>query len=131
VVIDDMEFCRDFLTDLLQERGYQVSSFDSARSFVVCAAAEERCPYTQPCADLVLLDNQMPGLSGIDFLTQQRAKGCQLKASQFAIFSGSWTPDEEKCVENFGCQIFSKPYDVNALFNWLDNLPKLNQTIPA
>ena len=127
VVVDDMDFCRAFLTDYLTEQSYQVMSFPSATDFIAHCTVDGRCLCSEPCVDLLLLDNKMPGLSGLDFLKKRSDLGCKLKSEQLAMFSGSWTKKEKQQAENLGCLTFPKPYDVSAMDSWLEGLEMKNR----
>jgi len=56
LILDDSEICRDVVKVVLEQRGFEVVGIDSPFGFG--AALNEERP------DLVLLDAQMPGLSG-------------------------------------------------------------------
>ena len=60
LLVDDDADLREFVESALEERGHQVTGLDSA----------ERAPeiLAKRRADLVLLDNKLPGMSGIEFL---------------------------------------------------------------
>ena len=64
LVVDDNELNRDMLSRRLERKGYQV---DTAEDGYQALDMISKSPY-----DLVLLDIMMPGLSGIDVLTQLR-----------------------------------------------------------
>lgn len=119
VVIDDVASCRNFLIDVLEDRGYEVASFGNAEEFICQCSATEHCPVNTPCADLLLTDNQMPRLTGLEMIEAQLAKGCKLQTGQRAIMSGSWTGEELDRAQSFGCQTFEKPC-LEGLRTWLD-----------
>lgn len=121
VVIDDVEMCREFLKDILEDRGYEVDNYASAESFVCYSNAAESCPVEKPCADLLLTDNRMPLLTGLQFIEQQRARGCKLTLGSRAVISGSWTREDQKKAKELGCQTFEKPYDLKGISAWLSS----------
>ena len=120
VVIDDLDYCRDLLACFLVEQGYQVESYASAKSSSVCSRKGGRCPSEHACADLLLTDNKMPLLTGIEFVEDQAANGCKLVAGKKAILSGSWTDEELEKARALGCKTFEKPYNLQALNDWLN-----------
>ena len=119
VVIDDVELCRDFLAEVLEDRGYQVDKYAYAHSLPFCSQVGEHCQSEQACADLLLTDNQMPLLNGLDMIEAQRARGCKLVAGSRAVLSGSWSRDEQQKAQALGCQAFEKPYDLKGISDWL------------
>jgi len=66
LIVDDNEMNRDMLARRLERKGYEIRVAESARSLL------ERIQ--EDAADLVLLDVQMPGISGLDAL--QTLRGC-------------------------------------------------------
>jgi len=66
LVVDDEKNIRAILTRLLEEEGYNVLTAPSAEEAIVLA--ESSCP------DLVLMDQRMPGLNGIEGLVRIKAR---------------------------------------------------------
>src|SRR5260370_38718070 len=64
LIVDDNEMNRDMLARRLSRKGYSVTVAEIARHL------EDRIK--QDCIDLVLLDIEMPGISGLDALSQIR-----------------------------------------------------------
>jgi DNA-binding NtrC family response regulator len=72
LLIDDDDDLRHFLQEALVQRGHQVRCLERADGGVVVLATGE--------FDLVLVDENMPGMSGSDFLTALRKRGMGLPA---------------------------------------------------
>lgn len=121
VVIDDVAFCRSFLTDMLEDRGYEVTEFSAAVDFVGHCRANGQCPVEKACVDLLLTDNQMPHLTGLELLEAQAVKGCKLSKETRAIISGSWSVKDLKKAASLDCKTFAKPH-LDGLQNWLDRI---------
>lgn len=66
VVVDDSSFQRDLLKQFISKLNFDVEGYGSPGS------ALERCIESKP--DLVLLDLNMPEMSGIEFLGQLKSK---------------------------------------------------------
>lgn len=122
IVIDDMTSCREFLVELLESRGYQVQSYPDLSAHPLCKAPESGCPTPLACPDVLLLDNRMPYMSGLEFLERQRRNGCRLDSKAKAIFSGSWSTEELQQAGQLGCRVFSKPFSVKIVEDWLEEL---------
>ena len=73
LLIDDDADMRHFLQGVLEERGQQVACLDRAEPGVALLAATGEF-------DLVLVDENMPGLSGSEFLKVLRKKGILIPA---------------------------------------------------
>jgi len=120
IVIDDMDFCRNLLTEFLEDRGYEVISFADITSCPLFPPRDTPCPKQSACADFLLTDNRMPHMQGLDFLELQATGECHIKTFGKAIFSAHWSQEELAKAEQLGCKSFQKPYDLAALRRWLD-----------
>jgi CheY-like chemotaxis protein len=119
IVIDDMDFCRELLADYLESRGYEVFCFPDVTSCQLFNNHNAICHGETPCADVLLLDNLMPQMKGIDFLELLQQSRCQMSIESRAIFSANWSAEDLGRAVHLGCQVFHKPYDFNLLDNWL------------
>jgi len=120
LVIDDYPPCRDLLHHILGARGYEVSCFAGADFCEVCFSSTACCTRENPCADFLLIDNRMPGISGLELLYLQKKGGCKIASANKAILSCAWSPLDYNRAQSFGCRIFQKPYKWEEIFSWLD-----------
>jgi CheY-like chemotaxis protein len=120
VIIDDVDLCRNFLTDVLEDRGYEVDSYSFAQTFPFCSKHGAQCQREQACADLLLTDNRMPVLTGLELIEKQQARGCKMAAGSRAVVSGCWTKEDRQKAKELGCQTFEKPYDLKGIYAWLN-----------
>src|SRR5690349_19583077 len=67
LVVDDDQSTRQYLTHFLSSRGYSVSCLDSGDGILSRLAASP--------PSVMLLDLRMPGVSGLDVLSQIQASG--------------------------------------------------------
>ncbi|MCM8811952.1 MAG: response regulator [Candidatus Omnitrophica bacterium] len=110
LVVDDEESLVSTLTEIFFEKGYLVSQALSGEEAV---EAFDRQP-----ADLVLLDLQMPGLSGADVLRHIRAKAPQTRVVVVTAF-----PERENEVKPLGYDAFvQKPFAMERLVRTVDSL---------
>ena len=73
-IVDDDDFVRESLRDLIESLGYDAATFESAERFLEAAClAETSC---------LITDLQMPGLSGLD---------CKAGSSPMAAISLSFS----------------------------------------
>jgi len=76
LVVDDEADMRSVLEDFLQAEGYRTKGFSSADELL--AQLDERGPLAEALqcqdVDLVLTDQNMPGLSGLDLLSRLKEK---------------------------------------------------------
>lgn len=125
IVVDDMDFCRELLTDLLEDRGYEVISFPNITFCPLFPPRGFKCQANGTCADFYLTDNRMPHMQGLDFLEMQAAGDCRIATAGKAIFSAHWTKEELATAKQLNCKIFHKPYDLAELESWLDRQEQL------
>ncbi len=119
LLFEDNDSYREVMTDILQEMDLQVVAYADPTAFLSnkadCCSAGNK-----PCADLLVTDNQMPGMTGLEFLEHVRARGCKLSNACKAIFSGQWAEQDHLQAINLGYKVFHKPTSLDDIVNWLD-----------
>ncbi len=120
IIIDDDDACRNLITMLLKQRGYEVVSLANP---TVCPLYDDLlavCPHEDACGDFLLTDQRMPKMTGLEFVDVQARRGCKGVINKKAVLSASWTPEELQKAEDLGCKVFRKPYDIKEISAWLD-----------
>src|SRR5712671_693813 len=109
-VVDDDEYVRESLPDLLRELGYSVRAFSSAEEFLASdCAGETRC---------LILDIAMPGMTGPDL--QQELK---VRRKEIPIVFITAHRDETvrpRVLEQGAVECLFKPFSDTALLNALN-----------
>ncbi len=119
-ILEDEFTLRSTLSAYLQIKGYEVQAF-SDPSF--CPLSNESscvCKRQSPCADFIITDINMPGMTGLRFIDLQKNKGC--KAPNIAIMSASWSKKQYQKARKLGCKVFEKPFGLNDLLQWMKNI---------
>jgi two-component system response regulator TtrR len=107
IVIDDDDAVRDSLSLLLAAHGFDVRCFASAEEFL---AAE-------PVAtSAVLVDQNLPGISGLDLLRTLVDRGGQ---PLLGLISARMDPHMQRRAEALGAHAFDKPASTERLIAWL------------
>ncbi len=119
-VFDDEEDIRDVLTLFLQERGYKVKTFSDPLGFNTRCS----CSQGERCGDILITDQNMPGLTGLELIKQLIRNGCRGIVRHMAVISGSWTEEALREAKKLGCKILNKPFNIEELYNWLDECEK-------
>lgn len=102
LVVDDDEGVRGLLSRLLRVTGYAVAEAGSAEE-----AAEK---LTRSTPDLILLDLQLPGKSGQEFLTEIRADE-RLRLTPVVMLTGAATQARKvKAIEAGATDFLAKPF---------------------
>jgi len=120
VLLEDNRELRTVLSTLLKKRGYEVRAFPDPTICPLQLRPECRCSRHEACADVILTDLDMPGMNGLQFIENQRAKDC--KCRHIAIMSGNLPGELTARARELGCRVFSKPFDPPTLFRWLDEV---------
>ena len=109
-VVDDDEFVRELLPDLLREFGFSAQVFSSAEAFLASEyVSQTKC---------LILDVAMPGMSGLD-LQQELA----LRAQEIPIVFITAHADEAvrpRMLEFGAVQCLFKPFSDTALLGALN-----------
>lgn len=109
-VVDDDPSIRVAANNLLRSRGYTVHTFASAEEFLLSPHLGE--------TSCVIADVQMSAMSGLDLLTEMRAKG---RAAPF-IFITAY-PDENirvRAMKAGAACFLAKPFAVHRLIECLE-----------
>lgn len=120
LLFEDNPLCRDLITEILREKDFKVTSFTSPTHYL-SDKANCCCCSDEACADALITDNQMPGMTGLELLQSVKNRGCKLPNHRKAIISGSWSDEEYRQALQLGCKIFQKPVSIEEIHQWLDD----------
>jgi CheY-like chemotaxis protein len=122
ILCEDNESVRKIFNFILEERGYEVFSFEDAGDCPLNSLTECKCSLVNPCSDIIISDVSMPKVSGLEFVENLRKIGCKIK--NIALVSGYWTEKDVTRAKEIGCTVFHKPLKTEVLSEWLDNCEK-------
>lgn len=107
-VFDDEPMIRRVFAVIACRRGYDVEVF---RGVATCTPPEGMCPCAsgERCADAIVMDYNMPGMSGLDLVEHLRARGCG--CPHIALVSGFLTPEVAERAARMNVDTFSKPVE--------------------
>ncbi len=120
LLLEDNVSIIKLLTGLLQDRGYEVLGFSSPVTCPLQMTPECRCGANQRCTDLIVSDLQMPAMTGLTFIENQRKKNC--KCQHVALISAHWTDEDLALAHHLKCKTFTKPFFFQELDTWLDEV---------
>ena len=89
ILLDDNDGVRNFLSEVLTDRGYEVFSFSNPAICPLQVLPECRFGPNQTCTDIIVSDLDMPDMTGLEFIENQKKKNC--KCQHVVLMSGSWT----------------------------------------
>jgi len=113
---------RSTLKAILDEMGYEVHTFSDPGICPLYHGTGHNCLIEYPCSDIIISDINMPFENGLEFIENRLKKGCKVKFS--ALMSAGWNESELHRAKNVGCKIFRKPFNIEDLYNWLDDCQK-------
>lgn len=119
VIIDDEPVILLLLRDIFSFREYDVVSLSEP---VICPVYDDEgaCDKDHPCADIMITDNRMPRMNGVDLLETQARNGCRLTSRNKALMSGYLDDAEKARAERLGVHLIEKPVDLDELGTWID-----------
>ena len=115
-IVDDDDFVRESLRDLIESHGYGTATFESAEGFLGADCLPE--------TSCLITDLQMPGLSGLDLQSRLIADGRRIPVIFVTAF-----PDEKfrvRAMSAGAVSFLSKPLDESSLINCLETALNLS-----
>ena len=121
LVIDDDVFCLNITVEYLSDKKFDITS--SLKP--TCPMIEQKteiCPMQGHGYDIVLSDNHMPEMTGLELFELQRQGGCKVPPSHKALMSGGISAKDQKIAESIGYKVFHKPTSLDLLDSWIDEV---------
>ena len=117
-IIDDDECIRDSLQWYLEDLGHEVQTADAPESCDVYQG--HTCSKGIACGDVLLIDYNMPGMNGLDYIESLKNRGCRGITSHMLLMSGNTTEIDMAKAQALGCVVFQKPMTFDQLEEWLE-----------
>jgi len=134
-VIDDEEGVRDFLKNFFESLGHEVFVAEEPHVCEIYHGCDCSQPY--PCGDLLIIDQNMQTMKGLDFIRFMHERGCKGNPAHKFIFTGQVSNIDMDAVREIGCNVLEKPAELTTLMQIVDrviaNTPedrKLNDLTP-
>ena len=121
LLLEDDPTLTKLLQVTLEKKGHHVMLFANPTVCPVFTEHAEKCTTGKPCADVIITDQMMPYMTGLEFYQLQRERGCKAHDNNKALITGAnITPEILKLIEDLGCKYFKKPFKVSDLVAWVD-----------
>ena len=120
MLIEDEACIRDSLTWFLEDMGHEV--IDGLVPFNCEVYHGESCSGNVSCADVLLIDQHLPGMIGLEFIQLLKERGCKGITSNMILMSGDTTSIDRTKAERLGCTVVQKPMSFEFLGDWLENV---------
>ena len=121
-VVDDDNYIRNFLQDVLQGRGYEVIAFSNPSMCPNYKMTSCPCHPLQSCTDIIISNMHMPISTGVEYIENLQKKGC--RCDNIALISGNWKDEDLAKANAMGCKILYKPFQLAEFLEWLDEVEK-------
>ena len=118
-IFEDDPGLRRLLTFIFDQEGHEVLSFPDPGACPLYHDEKCQCPQDYPCGDILITDNRMPRMTGLEFIRRQVKNGCRGAALNKAVMSARWCHEDIREAEDLGCRILYKPFRVDDLKNWV------------
>jgi two-component system, cell cycle response regulator DivK len=109
--VEDNELNRKMIRHLLRGTSYRLIEAEDGEAGIMMA--REHCP------DLILMDVQLPKISGIEATRQLRAEPATASTPIIAITSFALSGDEQRAKEAGASAYLAKPYSPFTLLNMI------------
>ena len=120
IILEDNDAIRNLLSLILKERGYEIHSFSSPAICPLQITPACRCGGEQACVDVIISDLDMPAVTGLQFIENQKRKNC--KCRHIALMSGNLTDEVVRRAKKMGCKVFPKPFNLSDIIEWLEEV---------
>lgn len=113
LIVEDNELNRKLFNDLLRSQGYE--TIQTAAGQEAYKLAKERSP------DLILMDIQLPGISGLEVTRMIKSDSATSSIPVIAVTAFAMKGDEEKIREH-GCDDYvAKPISIPHFLKTIEN----------
>lgn len=122
LVFEENEIISSTLKEILQERGYEVIIFPDSGVCPLSKMEDHTKISNASCADIIISDIYMPTVEGLNVIKNRVDRGCGVTCR--ALMSADWSDVVWQYAKRIGCRLFSKPFDLEDMLEWLDDCAK-------
>jgi len=120
-VIDDNPGFTMALQIHLEKKGHAVIVYDKATVFPLDDKGLCPCSKGDICGDFLIVDQQMPEMTGLEFLRTLSKSKCTGIFKNTLLMSGWLNEEEEVEARDLGCEVLHKSFEFKEIFNWIEN----------
>lgn len=123
LIFDDDVLALNVLKMFLKTNDVDVS----AHLYATCPMYERKasvCPLETPEYNMIMSDNSMPRMQGIEFFEDIDLKNCKIPSQCKALLSGELTQEIRSRAKKLGIEVFEKPCSFEVLGRWIDKAIK-------
>lgn len=117
LIVDDDEDSLANLSDILSDVGYDIDTANCGE--LALEKVRDECPSDDRCYDLCLLDFKMPGMDGVELLTQIQQIVPKVRAIMITAFAGE--DGVQRAIDAGTWKVLRKPVEIPTLLEMIDN----------
>jgi CheY-like chemotaxis protein len=103
----------------LRSKGYEVLHFPSPTTCALINNQTCTCPRDHVCADMIIADMDMEGMTGLELIRHQDERGCRALPEHKAVISKGLTYNQEREAAALGCKTLLKPFRLMDMMEWV------------
>ena len=120
IVFEDDSDLAALLKHALLLKGHDVLVFPEPTTCSVYTGNGTECKKTRPCADIIISNNMMPNMSGIDLFKLQRKCGCKaLNENKVLVTDPIMNNDLKHAINDLGCHFIKMPFKISEMVAWV------------
>ena len=122
LIFDENEDLSITLKEILEKHGYEVFTFSVRGVCPLLHSVDHNAISDSICSDITITDLYLPKIDGLKLIKDRIDKGCKVKCR--ALISTTWSEADWQYAHEIGCKLFSKPFDLKEILEWLDECAK-------
>lgn len=99
----------------LRAQGYEVLGFNTPKACPLLSDIKHECPNDQACADILITDMNMPGMTGYELIRIMAGKGCGITPQNIIVISSTMASEQREEIASLGGHFLPKPFQLGAL----------------
>jgi CheY-like chemotaxis protein len=119
IVVDDDDLILTVFRHLFESMGYEVLTADTPMTCAFYRELADDCPQHDRCTDILITDNTMPNMTGLELLEMQHHRGCKLTSKNKALMTGNPDSGIREHADVLGCKFFQKPMPIFDITEWV------------
>lgn len=119
VIFEKNRDVREMMRRLLLNRGHDVRVFAEPRSCHLYREPECVCPQENSCGDILIMDQEAPGSSALEFIRRQHRRRCRGIVQSKLVLSGNISMEDYRQAQQIGCALMNKPFKVRDFLDWV------------
>ncbi len=124
LVLDDEENIRFSLATFIEARGHEVVTASEPLSCPLYGEDACSCPSDEQCGDFAIIDQNMPRMTGLEFVRKKLNSGCKAAPENHLLISAHLTDDELAQARKLGIPCMLKPVRLEQVSAWLAAVEK-------